>query len=376
VSRRLGKTGLEQAYDSELLGLKGSLLKELEVRWGIRGVRGNNLYLTLDNRLQQQACDLISPYTGAALVLNPQTGEILALASSPSFNPNPKALESQWDQIRTDPGDPLLNRATQGLYPPGSTMKIAVACIGLEKDPALPGEAWDCTGQITIQGRILHCWAVHGNVDLESALADSCDTYFAHLGLEIGAADFTRGLQDFGWGAPLSFDLPVSQIPLYQDSLQDPNGLAESAIGQGRILTTPLYMAMVAGAIGNGGVMMQPYLVQQIKDPDGGTLWQARPRVLRTVTTPQVASIVKQDMVDVVQEGTGTGVNIPGLDVAGKTGSAENPGGAAHSWFVAFAPASSPQVAVAVLVEHGGEGSQVAGPIARQLIQTALTQGS
>ena len=252
-------------------------------------------------------------------------------------------------------------------------MKIVTASIGLAQDPGLPKETWDCTGEITIQGRVLHCWGVHGLVDLNSALAVSCDTYFAHLGLNIGTEAFTKGLESFGWGDPLNFDLPVSQVPLYQTSLEDPNGLADSAIGQGRILATPLYMALVDGAIGNGGVMMQPYLVQQIRDPDSGVDWTAKPKILRRVTSPQVAAQVTQAMVGVVDSGTGTVANIPGLEVAGKTGSAENPGGAAHSWFVAFAPASNPQVAVCVLVEHGGEGSQVAGPIARQLIQLALT---
>ena len=342
-------------------------MKRLSVRWGLKGVRGNDLYLTIDNRLQQRAWDLLSPYTGAAVVLNPQTGEILALVSTPSFDPNQQSLESQWDKTSTDPGRPLLDRATQGLYPPGSTMKIVTASIGLTKDPGLLKETYDCTGEITIQ--------VHGVVDLNSALAVSCDTYFAHLGLDIGTDDFTKGLESFGWGEPLTFDLPVSQVPLYQKSLQDPNGLAESAIGQGRILATPLYMALVDGAIGNGGVMMQPYLVQQIRDPDRGVVWTAKPRVMRRVTSPQVADQVKQAMVGVVNSGTGTVANIPGLEVAGKTGSAENPGGAPHSWFVAFAPASNPQVAVCVMVEHGGEGSQVAGPIARQLLQLALTQG-
>jgi peptidoglycan glycosyltransferase len=374
-SRRLGKTGLEKAYDAELLGLKGSLVERLSAHWGIKGTRGNDLYLTIDNRLQQRAWDLLSPYTGAAVVLNPQTGEILALVSTPSFDPNEQSLESQWDKTSTDPGRLLLDRATQGLYPPGSTMKIVTASIGLVKDPGLPNETYDCTGEITIQGRVLHCWGVHGVVDLNSALAVSCDTYFAHLGLNIGSEDFTKGLESFGWGDPLSLDLPVSQVPLYQKSLQDPNGLAESAIGQGRILATPLYMALVDGAIANGGVMMQPYLVQQIRDPGSGVIWTAKPRVLRRVTSPQVADQVKQAMVGVVNSGTGTVANIPGLEVAGKTGSAENPGGAPHSWFVAFAPASNPQVAVCVMVEHGGEGSQVAGPIARQLIQLALNQG-
>jgi peptidoglycan glycosyltransferase len=374
ASRRLGKTGLEQAYDAELLGLKGPLVKRLEARWGVKGIRGNNLYLTIDNRLQQLAWSLLQPYTGAAVVLNLRTGEILALASTPSFDPNLQSLESQWDQTSTDPGHPLLDRATQGLYPPGSTMKIVTASVGLRKDPGLPKETYDCTGEITIQGRVLHDMAAHGVVDLDSALAVSCDTYFAHLGLSIGAEDFARGLAGFGWGDPLTFDLPVSQVPLYKESLQDPNGLADASIGQGRILVTPLYMALVAGAIGNGGAMMRPYLAQEIRDPDRGVVWTARPHLLRTVTTLQVADQIKEAMVGVVNGGTGTAAYIPGLTVAGKTGTAEASEGAPHAWFVAFAPASNPQVAVCVMVEHGGEGGQVAAPIASQLIQLALTQ--
>ena len=312
------------------------------MRWGLKGVRGNNLYLTIDNSLQQQAWSLLAPYTGAAVVLNPRTGEILALVSTPSFDPNLQSLESQWDSDQYRPGRPLLDRATQGLYPPGSTMKIVTASIGLAKDPGLPKETYDCTGEITIQGRVLHDLAAHGVVDLDSALAVSCDTYFAHLGLEIGAEAFTRGLAGFGWGDPLNLDLPVSQVPLYRESLQDPNGLAEASIGQGRILATPLYMALITGAIGNGGVMMQPYLVQEIRDPDRGVVWTDRPRVLRTVTTPQVADQIIEAMVGVVNGGTGTAAYIPGLTVAGKTGTAENPGGAPHAWFVALRSGRQP----------------------------------
>ncbi len=374
-SRRLGKSGLEKTYDSELLGLKGSLMESLKVRWGMKGLRGNDLYLTIDNNLQQRAAALLSPYTGAAVALNPQTGEILALASSPSFDPNLKALEGQWDTTRTDPRRPLLDRATQGLYPPGSTMKIITASLGLNKFPGLAGETYDCKGEITVQGRVLKDLRVHGEVNLKSALAVSCNSYFATLGLRLGAKDFTGGLAAFGWGDPLNLDLPLSQIPFDQKSFQDPNGLAEAAIGQGKILVNPLYMAMVAGAIGNGGTMMQPYLMQEIRDPGRGVLWSARPQALRKVISPQIAAQVKDDMVGVVNSGTGTAAYIPGLDVAGKTGSAENPGGDPHAWFVAFAPANDPKVAVCVLIEHGGEGGQVAAPIARELIQLALTQG-
>ena len=374
-SRRLGKTGLERTYDGELIGLRGSLLESLEVRWGVKGLRGNDLYLTIDNNLQQKAWSLLSRYTGAAVVLNPQTGEILALASNPGFDPNLQSLESQWDITRTDPRQPLLDRATQGLYPPGSTMKIITASLGLDKYPGLGAETYDCKGEIQVQGRVLKDLGVHGVVNLNRALAVSCNSYFATLGLRIGPKDFTRGLADFGWGDPLTLDLPVSQIPYDQKSFQDPNGLAEASIGQGKILVSPLYMAMVAGSIGDGGTMMQPYLVREIKDPGGGIVWAAKPSALRRTISPQIAAQVKNAMVGVVNSGTGTAAYIPGVDVAGKTGSAENPGGDPHAWFVAFAPANDPKVAVCVMIEHGGQGGRVAAPIARELIQLALAQG-
>lgn len=373
--RRLGKTGLESAYDGELLGLRGSLAKSLEVRWGVEGLRGNDLYLTIDNRLQQRAHELLGPYTGAAVVLNPQTGAILALASRPAFDPNRLSLESRWNAIRTDSGQPLLDRATQGLYPPGSAMKIVTAALGLSEIPGLSREGYDCTGEIQVQGRILKDSRAHGSVDFDSALAVSCNTYFAALGLRLGSQDFAGGLEDFGWGEALAFDLPVSQVPLERGSLQDQNGLAEASIGQGKILASPLYMAMVAGAIGNGGAMMQPYLVGEIRNPGGGVLWTASPRILRKAVSQEAAARVGEAMAGVVNGGTGTAAIIPGLQVAGKTGSAENPNGDPHAWFVAFAPAPNPKVAVCVLIEHGGQGGRVAAPIARELIQLALPQG-
>lgn len=371
-SRRLGKTGLEKAYDAELLGLEGSWMQGLEVRWGGTGLRGNNLYLTVDHPLQQRAMELLAPYKGAAVVLDPRTGAVLALASSPSFDPN--QVESQWGAIRDDPGRPLLDRAIQGLYPPGSTMKIVTASLGLARYPGLGAESYNCTGQIAVQGRVLKCPQAHGTVDLNSALAVSCNCYFATLGLRLGAGDFSRGLAGFGWGENLAFDLPLSQIPFDPKSFRDPNGLADASIGQGKILVSPLYMAMIAGAIGNGGAMMQPYLVQEIRSPGGAVLWEARPQLLRRVVSPQVASQVQEAMVGVVDSGTGTAAYIPGVEVAGKTGSAEVPDGPPHAWFVAFAPARNPTVAVCVVVEHGGEGGRTAAPIARELIRLALTQ--
>lgn len=374
-SRRLGKTGLEEVYDDQLLGLKGSLRKGLEVRWGLRKQCGNDLYLTIDHQLQERAWELLSPYTGAAVVLDPRSGEILAMVSTPGFDPNPDSLEKNWEQIRSDPQHPLLSRATQGLYPPGSIMKIVTAALGVQEFPQLAEETYNCSGEITVKGRVLKDLRVHGDVDLNRALAVSCNSYFATLGLRLGADDFTSGLEAFGWGEEIPFDLPVKGIPLPRASLQEDNGLAEAAMGQGEIVVTPLFMALVAGALGENGVMMKPYLVQEIRSPEGKVIKRQQPQLLRTVTSPEVASMVQEAMIRVVEQGTGSAAYIPGVEVAGKTGSAENPAGSPHAWFVSFAPARQPSVAVSVIVEHGGQGGRVAAPIARELMELALLRG-
>lgn len=374
-SKRLGKTGLESSYDEQLLGLKGSLKKSLEVRWGVRGLRGNDLFLTIDHGLQLKAWELLSPYRGAAVVLNPKTGEILALVSSPSFDPDPLSLEKNWDKIKGDPGYPLLNRATMGLYPPGSILKIVTASIGLKRFPGLENEDYDCHGEIKIDGRVLRDLRPHGLVDLKRALAVSCNSYFANLGLRLDADDFAKGLATFGWGGECPLEIPVQGIPLPKNSFSSPDGLAEAAIGQGKIVVTPLFMAMVAGAIGNDGVMMKPYLVREVRSHEGSVLWRAQPTILRITVSPEISAKVRDAMIDVVRNGTGTAAAIPGIDVAGKTGSAENLTGEPHAWFVAFAPARDPQVAVSVIIEHGGQGGRMAAPIARELMRIALGRG-
>jgi peptidoglycan glycosyltransferase len=374
-SRRLGKTGLEKVYDDQLLGLKGSLRKSLEVRWNLGRHRGNDLYLTIDHQIQERAWELLSPYTGAAVVLDPRSGRILAMVSTPGFDPNPVFLEKNWEQIRNDPQHPLLNRATQGLYPPGSIMKIVTAAIGVQKFPQLTEEIYNCRGEITVKGRVLKDLRVHGNVDLNHALAVSCNSYFATLGLRLGADNFASGLEAFGWGEGIPLDISVSEIPLPRGSLQDDNGLAEAAMGQGEIVVSPLFMALVAGALGENGVMMKPYLVQEIRSPEGKVIQKQKPQLLRMVTSPEVAWKVQDAMIQVVEQGTGSAARIPGVEVAGKTGSAENPTGSPHAWFVSFAPAHQPSVAVSVIVEHGGQGGRVAAPIARELMELALSRG-
>lgn len=372
VSSRLGMSGLEATYDGELLGLvgwqgfinKGRGLKDMPRR-------GNNLVLTLDASLQQLAFRLLAGYRGTVIALNPQTGEVLALASSPSFDPH--SLEKEWDYVN-DPrqGSPLLNRALQGLYPPGSTMKLVTGVAALDKSPGIQERRFYCPGYLEIEGRKLTCPQVHGNINFNEALMYSCNVTFAQLALEIGAEEFQRAAYNFAFNQKLNFDLDLAISRFPATVKLNPNALAEAAIGQGEMLVTPFQMALVAAAIANNGLLMQPYLVARVEDAKGSTVKVTRPRLLKVAISPAVAQVLKNAMVDTVKAGTGQSAALPGIKVGGKTGSAQNPQGRAHSWFVGFAPADNPQIAVAVIIENAGAGGAVAAPIAGKIMAKVL----
>lgn len=369
---RLGTSGLEAAYNGELLGLKGSLSYFNEFR-RLQGLprKGYSLGLTLDAELQRLAFQLLEGYRGAVVALNPRTGEILAMASSPSFDP--QTIEEQWELLQ-DPrqGSPLLNRAIQGLYPPGSTMKLVVATAALEGNLNVAERRFYCPGYIEIEGRRLTCPRVHGNINFREALMYSCNVAFAQLALEVGPSALKKAADNFGFNQEPSFDLPVatSLAPFAEED--DANSVAEGAIGQGKVLATPWQMALVAAAIANEGLLMRPFLVARIMNDGGEVIKETRPRLARVVTSPSIASIIKGAMIFTVEEGTGRTARIPGIKVAGKTGSAQNPQGKAHSWFIAFAPAEKPQIAVSVIMENAGAGAEAAAPVAREIIAKAL----
>lgn len=370
VSSRFGSSGLEAVRDGDLLGLTGwQRLSNMGRRLAGQVARGNNLYLTLDVELQKLATSLLAGRRGAVVALDPRSGAVLVLASSPTFDPN--RLEEEWQRINsTAAGSPLLNRAIQGLYPPGSIMKLVTATAALEADPSLWQRDFYCPGYLEVEGWKLTCPRPHGHLTFEEAMMYSCNVTFAALALETGGDKFKETATLYGFNRPLEFELPVatSRIP---EGLDTAN-LGEGAIGQGAVLATPLEMAMVAAAIANKGILMQPYLVEKVTAADGRPLWGAVPRVLQVVSGGEVAVRIKDAMVATVNGGTATAAGLAGVPVAAKTGSAQNPGGEAHAWLVAFAPASEPRVAVAVIVENAGAGGAVAAPIAREILAAAL----
>lgn len=374
ISGRYGRIGLESAYDSYLLGMEGTdRISNLVKRLLGREQAGGNLVLTVDYSMQKLAMDLLGSRRGAAVMLDTRSGAVRVMASSPSFDPN--RLDEIWPRLVEDEASPLINRATQGAYPPGSTIKVVTAAGALAANPDLAHKTFRCPGYLMVDGFKLTDTDVHGKVDLRKALAVSCNTVFAQLGLNLGADGFHRVLRDFGLKQDPAPGVPVRPGTMVPPARMTPVELASSAIGQGEVLVTPLHMALVASAIANRGVIMHPFLVEKIIDSRGKTVHQAVYRPWLTATTPEIAGVIKEGMVDAVRYGTAGAAGVSGMQVAGKTGSAQNPHGKTHAWFIGFAPAEKPRLAVAVILENAGSGGSVAAPIAGRLIAAAMASG-
>ncbi|MGB9920532.1 MAG: peptidoglycan D,D-transpeptidase FtsI family protein [Moorellales bacterium] len=371
LSRYHGSTGVEQAANGWLAGLMGTenALNRLRRLVGKPG-RGYDVILTVDARLQQRASELLGGRRGAIVVLNPTTGEVLALVSSPAFDP--EEVDSRWSELERRTDAPLLNRALNGLYPPGSVAKVLTAALALETDPALGSKRYPCPGYLVIEGRRLECPAAHGEVDLAQALVRSCNVTYARLALELGVERFRSVNYRWGFNRQLPFDLPVSKSRLPTERLS-PNALAEIGIGQGRLVMTPFHIALVTAAIANQGMTVPPRLLSGVRLPGGGVTPVSSPAPPWPMFGSLAAAYLSRAMTAVVEEGTGRQARIPGLEVAGKTGTAENPHGPPHAWFTGFAPAGAPRVVATVLVENGGSGGTVAAPLARELLTFALS---
>jgi penicillin-binding protein A len=378
---RFGVTGAEAAANARLNGGAPDNL----AAWSELGrhlltqdkrLRGQDLVLNLDARLQLTALQGLGSRRGAVVALRPRDGAILVLASAPTFDPNqigPGLFQGE------NAGTPLLNRATQGFYPPGSTFKVVVSAMAIEAGFSgtlnCPAEGYTTSRRYPMirdhefytSGR---AWRGHGNLDLTTAFTESSNVFFAQLGVRLGHDALAAAAERFGFdrqirlypGTDRAGTMSTGRIPRIAKS--DLYGLAQASIGQGRVLATPAHMALIAAAVANGGLAMRPRL-----------LADEAPAPLAGYMAPATSTRLTRMMRKVVTSGTGKGIEVPGLTIAGKTGTAENPRGAAHSWFVGFAPARDPELAVAVLVEHGGYGSSAAAPIARDLLVQARDLG-
>ncbi len=369
-TRSYGKTNLELAYNDYLL--KTETIAEI-IQYGMDGTqmrKGCDLVTTLDHGLMETAKADMKGRSGAVVALNPKTGEVLCLFSNPSFDPNEDALTTNWSDLTLDEDSPFLARATKGLYPPGSTFKIAVAAEAIES--GMEDYTVDDGGSVRIDGRIFRNAGgkEYGELTLARGFKFSSNVLFSQLGVELGASRLKNAAERFMITKKIDFDIDTSASAWPYGGNMGKTDLASVGIGQGKLMTTPLNMALVAGTIANGGVMMKPYLVKSAVSPNGVTVYETAPEALATAVPEETAEKVADYMLDCVESGTGTNARIRGVEVCGKTGTAQNEReGKDHAWFVGFAPKDDPQIAVAVIQEYsGGSGGSSCAPVARDII--------
>jgi peptidoglycan glycosyltransferase len=378
LSARFGLSGVEAAENDQLTGAAGAnqIDRTLNDLFHLSSP-GNDVLLTIDSALQKAAAAALGERRGAVVALDPHSGAVLAMVSSPSFDAG--SIDGHGDALLKDPASPLLNRATQGLYPPGSVYKIITAAAALDSGLVKPEDRYRCVNGVVIQGFVIQCEnAPPGQTewDFKTAFAYSINATFAQVAEQIGSDRFIDYSRRFGMDQQARFDIPAATSTTSRSGGGlDPVLLANSGFGQGQLLVTPLQMALVAATVANGGVEPEPYLVQEVRAQDGSLVEQHQPGSGHAVFSAQTAQTLTQFMVAAVQE-FGQAAGLTGMDVAGKTGTAETgTPAAAHSWFVGFTPTGAPGIVVAAIVENGGPGSQVAAPIARQVFQAFLGQG-
>ncbi len=392
-SLRFGTSGVERAFDAELTGLKplgpgGDMMRKFLTD----PYDPSDLYLSVDLRLQAAAATALGGNRGSVVAIEPATGRILAMVSNPTFDPNrlvdPAGGQAYLESLRGEPSTPLLNRATQGLFVPGSVFKIVTATAALGSGAIDAGQTYPTHEEyetgfrvdgFTINDSDRSFQRDHA-LDLYEAIEVSSNIWFAHAALDTGADELQAWAERFGFGSSLDFDLPTaaSQVtggdgPLagFTDRVE----LANAAYGQAETLVTPLQMALVAACVANDGVLMRPRLVDRLES-ESGRVSTPGTSELRTVMSTADAADITEGMVRAVEgefgQFFGGGAKVPGVTTAGKSGSAQLAAGRPHSWFIGFAPAEQPRIAIAIIVERAGFGSQVAVPIAGDLMELYL----
>ena len=398
----IGKTGLESTYDTDIRGINGG--KRVEVDVGGKPVTtlaeklcvpGDNMVLTIDYRIQQAAeravdkkLAMLGTKAAAVVVMNPRNGEILAIVSRPTFDPNMfigGISQKTWNDYNNNPFRTMENKPISGEYPPGSTFKIVTGTAALELKKIGPDEKIFDSGRHWLIPKVNDNGEALGWISFREGLSKSDNVYFYELGNRLGIDNLEAYARKFGLGAPTGIDLPNESDGLvanrkYKERVYKEEWyLAETfdaAIGQGFNLATPIQNCEVMSQIANGGIRYKPFIMKRIVTTDGSTIRENQPQQLSKIDfTPAVLQLIRESLRDVCKPG-GTGGYVFGnfpISVAGKTGTAENPHGRDHAWFVAFAPYDNPQLAISVLVEQGGYGSEAAAPIARDIIAAAFS---
>ena len=382
----LGKEGIEKVFDALLKGKRGGIRVEVDAhghKVKILGKKesapGNSIILTIDSYIQESVAKNLGGYQGSAVVMDPRNGEILALVSKPSFDPD------DISPYLSRPGNPFLNRAIKGCYPPGSIYKIITELAALEKGVITPSDKLECRGVLEVKEgettRLFHCWVdhktgeykQHGWIDISTALPQSCNIFFGQVGLMVGAKDLLAYGKKFGLGSPTGIDLPGEKsgyIPRPRLS----GGALNLSIGQGALLVTPIQLANLIATIANGGNTWQPEVVKEIVDPSGNEILSFSPHLRGSVFIPEEnLSTLRAGLYNVVERGTGRNSRVEGLTVCGKTGTAqiakaelELP---THGAFVCYAPKENPTIALCVFLDHASsaEAATIAGRILKDI---------
>ncbi len=391
----IGKTGLERYYDLDLRGIKGVRYVRVDASGKILGdydkqlneppVHGSDLYLYMDYDLQKFGESLLEGHRGALVAIDVRNGGIIALVSKPDYDIrllSGKIEARIWSGLLKDAGHPLFSRAIQSTYPPGSTYKIVAALAALQENIITPQWKAFCPGYFRLGRRVIRCWNPngHGWLDLYGAIKNSCNVYFYQLGLKIGLPIWSKYSKLLGFGKKTGIDLPGEKPGLvptvsYFNRIYGENGwtkgnLANLAIGQGELLVTPLQLAQFAMILANKGLYYEPHLVDHLYNYQTHKIveFPVKARYVKGISSENF-DVVREGMHEVVNGGTGWLGKVPGIDMAGKTGTAQNPHGDPHAWFMGFAPYKLPEVAIAVVLENAGSGGGHAAPIARKFLE-------
>jgi len=407
----IGKFGVEKAHERYLRGEHGGRQVEVDARGRVlRSLKtvaappGHNLFLTLDQKVQEKAEMMLEGKAGAVVAMVPGTGQILALASSPAFNQNAFVdgmSSAQWRKLNSNPGHPMVNKAIQGTYPPASTYKIVTAIAGLEEGVVDDKTISHCPGYLKFGDRVFRCWKKggHGKLNIVQAIEQSCDVFFYQVGLKLGIDRLAWYAKACGLGSRTGIKLDREKAGLIPTAAWKKRRFGipwqqgetlSIAIGQGYNLVTPLQMAMLTSAVANGGIRYRPTILARIETAAGEVVYENAPEIAgRLPASSATLDLVREGLFNVVQGAAGTArrIRMKAINISGKTGTAQVVAMKSdgeeedaevpdhhkdHAWFVAYAPSENPQIAVAVIVEHGEHGSSTAAPIAKQVIAAFL----
>lgn len=366
-----GKAGVEALGNYYLIHSNAPLSEKAANEMAGDKYPGDNVYTTLNVRLQEVAYNALGVYKGAVIVSEPSTGKILAMVSKPDYNPN--RIGEIWDELVTDEESSiLLNRVTQGVYPPGSTFKIVTALEYIRENPqSYQSYSFDCGGSYTVGTDRINCYhgQSHGNEDFYRAFAKSCNSAFADIGVHLDRTSFEKTLEELMFNSELPIDMNYSKSRINVSGESSAADMMQVAIGQGTTGMTPVHLNMITNAIANSGSLMKPYMIDRVENNTGTVIKKFTPSSCKNLISEEEATVLKELMQGVVEEGTASKLTKLSYTAAGKTGSAEYSSVKenSHAWFTGFAPAENPKISVTIIIEGAGSGGDYAVPIAKRI---------